>query len=93
MLYIHWIYDGSSNPVDAKIAKWGNSLALRLPKALASELGWGEDVRVELEVRGGELVVKPLPKVYSLEELVAQITDENRHGELDWGSPRGAEHW
>ena len=55
--------------------------------------GWGEDVLVELEVLGHELVVKPLPKVYSLEEWSARITDENRHGELDGGSPRGAEHW
>jgi len=79
--------------VDAKIAKWGNSLALGLPKSLTSELGLAEDALVEIEVRGGELVIKPVPKSYSLTELVAQISEENRHDELDWGPAQGAEIW
>jgi len=76
-----------------KMAKWGNSLALRLPKALTSELGIVEDTLVEMEIRGGELIIKPVPKIYSLEDLVGQITDENRHDELDWGAVQGAEFW
>ena len=74
-----------------KVAKWGNSLALRLPKGLTSELGLVEDGTVELGIHDGQLYVKPVPKAYSLDDLLAQMTEENLHGELDWGSSVGAE--
>lgn len=77
--------------------KWGNSLALRVPKAFAQEVGASEGRRADLTVKDGALVVKVArPKGrrrYSLEQLVDAITPENRHGEADWGPPRGNEAW
>lgn len=78
----------------AKISKWGNSRALRIPKELASEVGLDFGSEVELIVEGEQLrIVPPNAPRYTLEELVAQITPENRHGEVDWGPPVGKEIW
>ena len=76
-----------------QIAKWGNSLGLRLPKAVALEARIGEGDTVEVSVRDGEIVVRASRPAYSLLELVDQITPENRHGETDWGKPLGHEQW
>lgn len=77
--------------------KWGNSLALRVPKAFAQEVGAAEGKRAELTVENGALVVKVArPKKrrrYDLENLINGITEENRHGEIEWGAPRGNEVW
>lgn len=77
-----------------KIQKWGNSLALRIPKPYAEEAHLSEDAAVDVTVRNGKLVVVALPDPeYTLEELVQGITPENRHGETDMGSPVGHEVW
>jgi len=78
--------------------KWGNSLALRVPKALAQEIGAGGGKSAEMSVRDGKLVVevtkrKRRKRRYTLDELVAGITTENRHKEIDWGPPVGNEVW
>ena len=75
------------------IGKWGNSLALRIPKGLADEAGLKEGGRVEVSLDQGRLVIKPSPKTYSLEELTAGITEENLHPETTWGEAEGKEVW
>ena len=72
----------------AKIARWGNSLALRLPKTLIAELGFSEDSVVEITVVDGQLLVRSSAQIPALEELVAGITPENRHQETGWGQLR-----
>ena len=79
--------------MQARIAKWGNSLGVRIPKALAAEVGLDEGVSVEVRVSGRNLVLAPARPEYSLNELIARITPKNRHGETDWGSPVGSESW
>lgn len=77
-----------------KVQKWGNSLALRIPKAVAELVGLTEGREVELVVEDARLVVKTTREHrYTLEELLAQVTDENRHDEVDWGPPVGNEVW
>ncbi|MEW6282962.1 MAG: AbrB/MazE/SpoVT family DNA-binding domain-containing protein [Candidatus Eremiobacterota bacterium] len=75
----------------AKVSRWGNSLAVRLPKTLAQELGLAEDDGLELEICDGNLILRPTRRASRLEELVARITDQNRHQEIDWGPAVGAE--
>jgi antitoxin MazE len=70
------------------IAKWGNSLALRIPQAIAAQLGVKENSNVTLELEGDRLVIK---KGMTLEEMLDTITDENRHHLIDFGAPRGKE--
>lgn len=77
----------------ARLAKWGNSLALRIPSHVAQALEMTDGQAVELRVDRGTLTVVKSQRapVYTLEELVAGVSEDNRHPELDWGPPRGAE--
>lgn len=77
----------------ARVRNWGNSLAVRIPKPFASEVGLDEDCEVEISVSKGTLVVTPARKRFELKELVAQIRPKNRHGETSFGRPVGREAW
>jgi antitoxin MazE len=77
-----------------QVARWGNSLGLRLPKSVAIEAHLDAGDTVSLSVRDGAIVVKPARPTYSLEAIVAGITKRNRHEEIDWGAaPVGRELW
>jgi antitoxin MazE len=76
-----------------QIAKWGNSLGLRLPKSVAAEAQVDEGDTVDVSVKNGAIVIRPSRPTYSLKELVARITPRNRHDESDWGPPIGREVW
>lgn len=76
-----------------RLARWGNSLGLRLPKALAMEARIGEGDTVEVSVEEGSIIVRPARVTYSLEELVSKINPRNRHEETGWGEPVGREPW
>jgi antitoxin MazE len=79
----------------ATIAKWGNSLALRIPKDAAKELGFAEGTQVDFSLEDGTLVVRPSAPAasFNLSDLVARITEENRHDETETGAPVGNEVW
>ena len=78
----------------SRIQKWGNSLALRIPKSFAIEAGLCEDTAVDLSVTEGKLVVQPdSEEPLCLDRLLAEITDENLHGEWDTGPMVGKEIW
>jgi antitoxin MazE len=76
-----------------QIAKWGNSLGLRLPKSVAREVRVDEGDTVEVSVDNGAIVIRPGRPRYSLDELVGRITTRNRHRETDWGMTVGHEVW
>lgn len=75
------------------VRKWGNSLALRLPQNVATDLHITEGATVSLTVEDHALVVKASRKRFRLSELLAQMPDEARRGEVDWGKPEGEEAW
>ncbi len=76
------------------IQKWGNSLALRIPKALAEDVQVEEGAAVNLAVENGCLLVTPAAKTPgNLRSLLKQVTAENLHGEVDAGTPVGREVW
>jgi antitoxin MazE len=74
------------------VQKCGNSLAVRIPKAFAEDLGISQDVTVDLSMEDGALVLRPaaVPR-YDLESLLSEVTDENIHAAVDWGAPVGRE--
>jgi len=77
-----------------EIKRRGNSLGISIPNELANEIGLEIGSEVELRVVNGCLkIYPPGTPHYTLEELVAQITPENRHEEVDWGPPVGKEAW
>jgi antitoxin MazE len=77
-----------------RVQKWGNSLALRIPKAFAEEAGIRKETTVEVSLTDGKLVITPVikPKL-TLKQLLAKVTKENLHHEIDTGSAIGTETW
>lgn len=76
----------------ATVQKWGNSLAIRIPRTLAGQLEVDEGAAVELCVREGELVVRPVgSKKLSLGELLKNCRPSQLHGETDFGVDVGRE--
>jgi antitoxin MazE len=77
-----------------KIQKWGNSLGLRIPRSFAKEAHVEAGSKVDLTVKGGRLIARPIePARYRLEELLAEVSPENLHGEVRTGKPKGREIW
>jgi antitoxin MazE len=78
----------------SRLAKWGNSLAVRLPRRIVETARLREGDALNLSVgKGGAVVMRPAHRKYRLEELVSGITPRNRHDETDWGAPVGKEPW
>lgn len=79
---------------EAMISKWGNSLAVRIPLALAKQASLGEGDSVNMVLgRDGAIVLRPARRKYDLAVMVSGITRKNRHRETDWGRPAGEETW
>jgi antitoxin MazE len=77
-----------------RVRKWGNSLAIRIPKPFATDIGLERDSPVEVSLDDGRLVVVPVVEpVLTLEYLLAQVTEDNLHGETQTGSAVGREVW
>ena len=80
--------------MNAKIQKWGNSLALRIPKTVANDTHLGNGSVVNLAVRGGKMIVEPVRKTkYSLEKLLEGVSRKNIHPSVDTGPAVGREVW
>ena len=75
----------------ATIQKWGNSLALRIPRAVAQQIKVSEGETVELRVDADALVVRPARRHYRLADLLRRVTPANVHPETDWGPATGKE--
>ncbi len=79
---------------ETTIAKWGNSPAIRIPKAVMELAGLREGDPVGFEVEGpGVIIVRAADEQPTLEDLVNRITVKNRHSETTWGDPQGREIW
>jgi len=80
--------------METRIQKWGNSLALRIPKPFAAEVGLEHNSSVEVSLVDGKLIVTPVVKpALSLEYLLAQVNENNLHREVDTGPAVGDEMW
>ncbi|NOZ21814.1 MAG: AbrB/MazE/SpoVT family DNA-binding domain-containing protein [Planctomycetes bacterium] len=80
--------------MDTRIKKWGNSLAVRIPKPLAAEIGLEQDSAVEVSLEKGRLVITPERRpAPTLNDLLAKVTKDNLHGEIDTGPAVGKEEW
>ena len=77
-----------------RVQKWGNSLALRIPAAIARETGIGSGAEIDLTLDDGRLVITPSPVgPYFLTELLDGVTEENCHDGVESGAPQGREAW
>ncbi|MBU4224445.1 MAG: AbrB/MazE/SpoVT family DNA-binding domain-containing protein [Chloroflexi bacterium] len=77
-----------------KVQKWGNSLALRIPKAFATDVQLENDSVVEISLIDGQIVIKPVVAPnWTLEQLLAGVNNSNIHHETDTGNAVGNEIW
>jgi antitoxin MazE len=81
-----------------EFCKWGNSLAVRIPKALADSIKVSSGKLAEIKVENGALVLRPIVRParkpsYTLEELLSGMTRDSVPQEIDWGPERGNEAW
>ena len=83
--------------MQARIQKWGNSLAVRIPKPFALEVGLEQNSEqnslVAVTIEEGKLLLEPIKPSYSLEELLAGVTKNNLHHEVETGPAVGNEVW
>ena len=80
--------------MQTQIKKWGNSLALRIPKLFAIDANLKLNKVVDISIDKGSIIVRPISeKEYSLEKLLEGITKNNLHEEFDTGTPVGKEIW
>ena len=78
----------------SNIQKWGNSLAIRIPKSFAEEIHLAQGSQIDITLNKDKLQITPIKeKQYTLEQLLSEITEENLHKEIDTGSPIGKEVW
>ena len=77
-----------------KIQQWGNSLALRIPKAFAVEANLHKGAVVDVSEEGGKIILTPVKKRnFTLKGLLAGVTKENIHSEISTGKRVGKEIW
>lgn len=80
--------------MQTKVQKWGNSYAVRLPRAVVRESGLREGEPLEIEASGRQIRLRRAARAdYPLEQLVKRIRKANRHEEADFGAPQGREAW
>jgi len=77
----------------ATIQKWGNSLAIRIPKNITKDTRVSEGSNIDIMVENGNIVLSPRKKEYSLKELLKNITIKNIHSEIFTGNQIGGEIW
>jgi antitoxin MazE len=75
----------------AKIARWGNSLGVRIPREIAGRVGLAEGASVEIETKNDRIVLTPARPRYRLEDLLAGMTPRKMHAAYDWGPDKGRE--
>jgi len=79
--------------IQAQVQKWGNSLAIRIPKSFAKQINIDQGLYLDLSTIDGKLVAEPIAEEYSLQELLNKVTNENIHKEIEAGVPAGKEIW
>lgn len=78
--------------MESRVQKWGNSLAIRIPKVFAEEAGLEENSEVDVSFIDGTVVIKRKSRFkFHLRDLIEQITPENIHNEIDTGPEVGLE--
>ena len=74
-----------------QLSKWGNSVGLRLPRALASQIGVQEGQKVNVIAEGGRLIIEPVAATWTLEDLLVGVTPDAMADAFHWGEDRGRE--
>ncbi|MFW6006728.1 MAG: AbrB/MazE/SpoVT family DNA-binding domain-containing protein [Bacillota bacterium] len=74
------------------IKKWGNSLAIRIPKSFATEVSLKEETKVNMSIEDNKIIIEPVVE-YNLDELLSKVNEDNIHNEYFTDGPEGKEIW
>jgi antitoxin MazE len=85
------LYPFRDADMQVRLSKWGNSLGLRLPRALAAEIGVAEGQRVEIRADKGRLIVEPVREAYTWAQMLENVTPEAMREAFEWGDDLGRE--
>ncbi|GLS18295.1 multidrug transporter MatE [Labrys miyagiensis] len=77
--------------MEVVVSKWGNSLGLRLPRALVQQIGISEGQTVSVVAEGNRLIVEGATPSYRLEDLLVNVTPEAMGAAFEWGVDVGGE--
>lgn len=77
--------------MQSQVKKWGNSASVRIPAAILDAVHVSIDQDVDIRAENGRIVIEPMRKQVTLESLLTQVTPDNLHGEVDFGSSVGRE--
>jgi len=92
-VYTLFIHSKGAN-MKSTIQKWGNSLAIRIPKSFANEIDLSQGTEIDLILFDDKIQIEPIKKKkLSLEDLLSRVTADNIHKEIDTGVPVGKEVW
>src|SRR4029077_16213902 len=81
----------TEGPMQVQVARWGNSLGLRIPKDIALRAGLREGARVDVEAEGDRIIISPVRPRYVLAELLKGMTPQAMREAFDWGPDKGRE--
>jgi antitoxin MazE len=73
------------------VKKWGNSASVRIPAGIMEAARLSLDTPVDVREERGRIIIEPIRSEYDLAVMLAGITPENLHGEMDFGTPAGKE--
>jgi antitoxin MazE len=83
---------GDSTECELRLRNGGNSASVRIPAAIMQAVNLHLDEPVDVREESGRIVIEPVRhNNYDLASLVDEITDENLHGEIDFGKRVGKE--
>jgi antitoxin MazE len=86
-------YPAARLTMHIRVQKWGNSLAVRIPKPLAEDAKVEEGTVLNLAVSEGKVIATPVKKKQSLRQMLAKVSRKNLHAEVESGAPVGREVW
>jgi antitoxin MazE len=72
------------------VSERGDDITVSVPKSVAERSNIVGGSFVDVRIEEGSLVLSKAPR-YSLDELLAAVTEENVHAETDTGLPVGRE--
>jgi antitoxin MazE len=74
-----------------RLSRWGNALAMRLPKSLAQQIGVVAGQTVSVTAEGDRLIIRAAPARWTLEDMVVGMTPKAMREAFDWGGDQGRE--
>lgn len=90
-MYIHWISHRNGFAMRVQVARWGNSLGVRVPKDIARQVGLTEGARVEMTAQNDQITITVQPSRYRLEDLLEGMTPQAMSEAFAWDDDLGRE--